>query len=189
MEITDAKYQELITDQAKVKTLETENAKLVATAENTKIALKEGRDTANELKAKLEEATASLTAEQAAKAELEKKAGDVEALKPLADKWSAHEAALAEARKTSIEGMKTALGEEFMKANADFLDGLPEEKVETYLKNHVDMSGEKPVIKTGTDGKGGINPKGGVANATEFDKAIAAGDANAALAQIPLPTR
>gem|GEM_PF-4611572 len=50
MEITDAKYQELLGDQQKVKSLENENDKLKETAENTKIALKTNREEINSLK-------------------------------------------------------------------------------------------------------------------------------------------
>lgn len=154
MEITDAKYQELITDQAKAKTLEAENAKLVAAAENTKIALKEGRDKAAELKAQVDEATAALEAEKVAKAEVEKKALEVDTLKADAEKWKAHETAALEARKAGIEEMKTKLGEEFMTNNAAFLDGLPDEKVELYLKNHVEsLEGGKQKVDVGTGDK------------------------------------
>ena len=154
MEITDAKYQELITDQAKAKTLEAENAKLIAAAENTKIALKEGRENAAELKAKVDEVTAALEAEKVAKAEVEKKALEADTLKADADKWKAHETAALEARKAGIDEMKTKLGEEFMTKNAAFLDGLSDEKVEIYLKNHVEsLSGGKQTIAVGTGEK------------------------------------
>ncbi len=184
MEITDAQYKEFLADQQRLKTVEAENAKMSETAENTKIALKEGREAQAALKASNEELAAKLQAETTAKADLEAKVQEVETLKNAADKWNAHETATKEARKTGIEEMKTKLWEEFMTANAAFLDGLGDDKVELYLKSHVEALGtEKKTVIVGTDGKGG-KP---VTQTTEFDNAIKSGDYKTALANIPLP--
>lgn len=168
----------------KAKTLEAENAKMAAAAENTKIALKAGRDEQAALKASNEELTAKLQAETTAKTELEAKVQDVEALKSKADQWQAHQDKIAEDRKTGIEEMKTKLGEDFLKANAAFLDGLGDDKVELFLKSNVEsLGGDKKTVIVGTDGTPGTK----VTNVTEFDTAIQKGDVNAALAQIPSP--
>ena len=49
-EISENKYQELLSDQAKAKTLEAENTKLKETADNTKTALKSNREEIAKLK-------------------------------------------------------------------------------------------------------------------------------------------
>ena len=172
MEITDAKYQELITDQARVKTLEAENAKMATAAENTAIALKEGREKIAAAKAAEDAAKTELETFKTSTAEELKKLEGIDEVKAKADKWANHEKTIADARKAGIEDMKTKLGADFLKANESFLDGLPEDKVETYLKNHVTaLDGGKRDVVIGTDGK-----PVPTTHTTEFDTAIAKGD-------------
>lgn len=187
MEITDAKYQELLGDQQKARTLELENSKLKETAENTKVALKANRDEITSLKTEKETIEASFNT---FKTEAEKELAKLEwldDLKAKAEKWSQHETIKAQERTAKIEEMKTKLGEDFMKANSAFLDWLPEDKVETFLSWNVAALdwGNKTVITwawAGWMGEGAWT-----AYKTKLDEAMAKWDVNAAMGLIPAP--
>lgn len=187
MEITDAKYQELLGDQQKARALETENSKLKDTAENTKTALKANRDEIASLKADKESVQTEFDTFKTEKEEELKKLENFEELESNSKKWTDHETALAEKRTANIEEMKTKLGEDFMKTNESFLDGLPEDKVETFLNGHVEaLDGGKQNVTTGIN-NGWMNPWTWANHKTEFDEAITKWDHMAALNAIPAP--
>lgn len=187
MEITDAKYQELLADQQKARTLEAENAKMKETAENTKVALKANRDEIAQLKTEKETVTKEFETFKAEKEVELKKLENFDDLKSKAEKFEALEAEKAEARKKWIEDMKTKLWEEFLKANKSFLDGLPEDKVETFLKIHADkLDGWKQDVNVWTNSNW-MNNWAWTQHTTQFDTALQKGDVMWALASIPSP--
>ena len=99
MEITDAKYQELLADQQKARTLEAENVKMKEAAENTKVALKANRDEIAQLKADKENVTKEFETFKTEKETELKKLENFDDLKTKAEKFEALEAEKAEARK------------------------------------------------------------------------------------------
>lgn len=188
MEITDAKYQELLADQQKARTLEAENSKMKEAAENTKLALKANRDEIAALKTEKETLQKDFDSYKTDSETKLKSLEWFEDIKSKADKFDAIEAKRVEDRQKSIEDMKTKLWEDFMKTNESFLDGLPEDKVEVFLKSHVEkIDGWKDVnIWTNSNW---MNNWAWTRHTTEFDTAIQKGDVMWALANIPSPVK
>ena len=186
MEITESKYQELISDQQKARTLEGENSKLKETAENTKIALKEGREKIAEQKTAVETLQTEFDTH---KTDTDTKLAEFEWFedhKANSEKWTKHEEKQKEARTAWIDAMKEKLGEEFLEKNKDFLTDLPEDKTETFLKQNIEASWDDPDIITGVKEKG-MDKKPWTEHKTKFDDAIEKWDHMAALNEIPMP--
>lgn len=185
-EISEARYQELLASEWKAQTLEHENKKLIETAENTKTWLKANREEIARLKQEKEDLLkAKETFENEATEKL-KALEWIDELKAKAEKFEALENEKIEARKTSIEEMKTKLWEEFLKNNASFLEWLSDDKVEIYLKQNVEnLSSWNRNIATWTWGN---QWAGWAQHQTDFDKSISSWDWMWALWQIPVHT-
>lgn len=187
MEITDAKYQELLGDQNKARELEKENSKLKETAENTKTGLKAGRDEIATLKKDKETLQGEFDEfKTTSEAELTKLEW-FDDVKSNSDNWLEHQTKINEDRATGIEEMKTKLGEDFMKANESFLDGLPDDKVETFLTWNVEaLEWGKKTVTTWT-WTSWMKDGWGTTHKTDFDEAISKWDATWAMNAIPAP--
>jgi len=185
MEITDAKYQELLGDQQKVKSLENENDKLKETAENTKIALKTNREEINSLKTDKSTIEDEFWTFKSESEESLKKLEWFEDIEKNANSWTEYQTSIYEARSTKIEEMKTKLWEDFLKTHEGFLDWLPEDKVETFLTPYID-SLDPPDVDVWTS-ESWVKSDVWTKHSTKFDEAIGKWDAIAALAEIPAP--
>lgn len=132
MEITNAQYEEYISLQAKTKKMEED-------ADNTAKALKSYREEIKTLKEEsawkdntISEKEKELSEKTAA---LEDKEKEITEAKEIADKWTSYEEKTKQERLDKIEKLKTDLGEKFDDNVKDFIEWLPEEKVENYLSN------------------------------------------------------
>ena len=129
MEITDARYQELLS-------AENENRTLKATAENTKEWLAANRAEISKLK---EQITTLETTVSEKETELETKVKEIEEkeielteAKELGAKWTEYEEKTKQELTDSIEKLKTDLWDKFTDEHKSFIEWLPDEKVQSY---------------------------------------------------------
>lgn len=130
-DITDSQYQEYMS-------LQSENKILKETAENTATWLKAGREEIKTLKesvTSLESTISEKDNEITSKIEeITAKDAEITEAKELGQKWTDHETSQAEALTENIEKLKTDLWDKFTDDHKSFIEGLDNNKVETYLK-------------------------------------------------------
>lgn len=164
-EITDSQYQEYMG-------LQSENKVLKEAADNTATWLKAGRDEIKTLKETvtwLETTITEKDTEITTKVdELATKETELTEAKELWTKWTDHETATADALTANIDKLKTDLWDKFTDAHKEFIDGLDNSKVETYLK-WLNPEG-KWTPPPSTDDWKGWNPAWG-SDPSAFDKA------------------
>ncbi len=176
MEISDNRYQELLAAESDVKRLKSD-------AENTATALKVGREEKQALKdqiAAFETEKKDLEAKIAEKdTTLTEKETELTSAKEIADKWEQSQQAEKQAKLDAIEKMKTDLWDKFDDNVKNFIDGLPEDKVESYLKGLLPSDQNPPVT---TDGNKGDNPWW--KDPSAFDAALKSWNINDALSAL-----
>lgn len=132
MEITQAQFEEYVS-------LQSENKKMKEDAENTAKAFKTYREDIKNLKEELSSKDNAISEKEKELSEkeaaLEDKEKEITEAKEIADKWTSYEEKTKQERLDKIEKMKTDLGEKFDDNVKNFIDWLPEEKVENYLSN------------------------------------------------------
>lgn len=145
-DITNAEFQEYTT-------LKVENKTLKETAENTRVGLQANREEINKLKWQLTEKDTLIEEKDKVISEKEEtltaKDEEISTIKETADKWTSHEESQKQALSKNIEKMKTDLGDKFNDDVKSFIEDLPDNKVESYLKSIIPSNGAKPPVING----------------------------------------
>ncbi|ATU04902.1 hypothetical protein BKN14_00390 [Candidatus Gracilibacteria bacterium HOT-871] len=181
--ITKAEYDSLLESKTRLIDLEKKVSDLQEEAKNKAIALDEER---KKSKAKAEEAKNLISEKEneleKLKASLELQENEtleekINQLKEGNQKYSEILAQKEADRIKNIEEYKTFLGEDFLKEQAGFLDGLPEEKIEIYLKTQAESKGfgknndeNKPKVGLHNNGQA---PQSG--ESSDFEKMLNSG--------------
>lgn len=185
MEITDARYQELMAAESKSKTLETEVANLKTEAHNKATALKDERDLRKAAEDKIKEKDTEIENLKTAHTTELEKFKDFETISDKAKKFDEAEQAKVTARTENIKALKEKLWNEVMEAEKDFIEWLSDDKLEAYLTKLVGDSQDDwddTNIVIWTDGKSEKTKK-----SSKFDEASKKWDVSWMLWSIPLP--
>ena len=170
-EISDNRYQDLLASETNEKRLKEETAnktKALEEEKGKKIALKEKVES---LETDLQEKETVISDKDK---EILEKVGEIEKVTETAEKWTTHEESIVTARTESIETMKTTLADKFTDEHKTFIDWLPDEKVESFLKNLLPEDKKNP--PSTDDGAGWDNPWG--KDPDKFNEAAANSDLN-----------
>lgn len=155
IEIDSSEYNTLKRASADLIVANEQVEKLKETAENTKLWFEANRLEINKLKENITtlEETASKT-----NSEIETKYKDFDTIKESAEKWTAHNKKVTEARTANIEAMKTKLWKDFTDDDKDMINWMDESKVEKYLTRLLPEDKKPPSLKSSED-KGKKDPK------------------------------
>ena len=136
--ISQGEYNDLQKSKANSERYEADIAKLEDTNKNKAIALNEEREKRKTAETSITDIQWEMeTLKTNHSSELEKFT-DFDSLKEWSDNWTKHQEAVISKRVDSIKSYKDTLWEEFMTSKESFLNGLPDDKIETFLKDNVD---------------------------------------------------
>lgn len=184
MEITDARYTELLWAEARVKTLEADLKAAETESSNKAKALKEERDARKNAEDSLKVKDTEIEALNTAHTTELEKFKDFETISEKAKKFDTAEAEKIKKRTDNIESLKTTLWKDFLESEKDFIDGLPEDKLETYLTKAAEAKWKKKVeIKSWVD----TTTKTWGESSTDFETHKNNWNLEGMLASIPLP--
>ena len=173
MEITDVRYQELLSAELIAKQLQAKVDKMTETADNTAVALKTWREEKTSLTQQIEELKKSLSEKQNF---IDK---EISVLTEKSQNWDKYVVEKETNMNKTIEDLKTNLSDKLNDSQKKFMEWLSWEKVLEYLQFMADTKANEVKISAPPSWAW-------FDNTTNFDKALSSWDIAWALASIKI---